>query len=97
MLTGRMETHLNQAEDIENTIRRNDRPSAARQIRSFKYDLGQTKRKADDMEREVEYREAAVSLRIARLEQTVDENRQMSQIQMEQCKDNSIIRKTNSH
>ena len=83
LLTGRMETHLNQAEDLENTIRQNDRPRAARQIRSFKYALRQTKRTAADMETEVEYRETVVSLRIARLEQTVDENRQMSQIQME--------------
>ena len=83
VLTGRMETHLNKAEDIENTIRRNDRPRAVRQIRSFKNDLRQTKRKAVDMETEVEFREAVVSLRIARLEQTVDEDRHMSQIRME--------------
>ena len=79
VLTDRMEAHLDQAEHIENTIQRNDRPTAARQIRSFKCELRNTKRKAADMETEVEYRDTVVSLRIARLEETVE----MSQIRME--------------
>ena len=83
-ISRRMGTHLNDAERIETATRQRYGGRAVRQMPSFKYQLRGTKRKADDLVVEAERREIAVSLRMARLEQAVEQNHNQMQAMQRQ-------------
>ena len=81
-LSRRMTAHLNDAQDIENTIQQNYGRRATRQMPYHRNRLRSTKIKADELVIKVEERENAVESRIARLEIAFERNRQASETQM---------------
>ena len=82
-LSQRMQTHLYQAQGIENTTLEDhvDDFRAARLIRPHRRKLGHTKEKVDTLGTQLRQRENSVSARITRLEQTVQKNRENNELQ----------------
>ena len=78
-ISRRMTSHLNDAERIEIATRQRYGGRAVRQMPEFRYELRGTKRKADELVLEAGRRESDISCRMARLEQTVQQNQNQMQ------------------